>query len=131
MALCSTRHWLGLGLLRARLTLPGHAARGVPRGHANDGRGGAYHARHTLNHTRITVPDRAAVHDLQAQVAALKSRIIDQIGDDSAENTSGDEGIRVVRNEPCHSDVHGAGQYTEKHIFVGRLEVLLATAKLC
>eukprot|EP00054_Salpingoeca_dolichothecata_P008118 m.46381 g.46381 ORF g.46381 m.46381 type:complete len:270 (-) comp17518_c0_seq1:31-840(-) len=37
----------------------------------------------------------------------------------SSENTSGNEGIEVIVNEPCEDEVHGKGQFTEKRIHLG------------
>jgi hypothetical protein len=46
----------------------------------------------------------------------------------SAENTGGDEGIRVVKNEACHDPVYGDGQYTEKHVYLGRYVITSRTS---
>ena len=36
------------------------------------------------------------------------------------ESRGGGDGVEVVVNEPCHDDVHGDGQYTEKKIYLSR-----------
>lgn len=36
----------------------------------------------------------------------------------SIEDTKGEEGVRIVKNEPFEDEEHGKGQYTEKIIYV-------------
>jgi len=38
----------------------------------------------------------------------------------SREQSGGGEGVEVVRNEPCTDHKHGAGQITEKRIYLNR-----------
>ncbi|KAA0703117.1 Cytoplasmic phosphatidylinositol transfer protein 1 [Triplophysa tibetana] len=45
----------------------------------------------------------------------------------SNEQSGGGEGVEVVRNEPCTDPKHGAGQITEKRIYLNRLQVKIET----
>jgi len=38
----------------------------------------------------------------------------------SREQSSSGEGVAVIKNEPCEHPQHGAGQYTEKQIYLSR-----------
>ncbi|XP_071954420.1 cytoplasmic phosphatidylinositol transfer protein 1-like [Antedon mediterranea] len=52
----------------------------------------------------------------------------------SDEQSSNGEGVEVVKNEPCQHEVHGAGQFTEKRIYIsnrlpGWIQTMLS--KIC
>jgi len=38
----------------------------------------------------------------------------------SREQSGSGEGVAVIKNEPCHHPLHGAGQFTEKRIYLSR-----------
>lgn len=38
----------------------------------------------------------------------------------SREQSGNGEGVAVIKNESCHHEVHGNGQFTEKRIYLSR-----------
>lgn len=63
-------------------------------------------------------------------VAEYKTAQLYMIARHSNSSTSKSEGVRVLKNEPHTDPVHGAGQYTEKHIMLGRCVRLQPTRPL-